>query len=85
MVSSAKWWLTRNCRHAPRPLGEKLATKSPLVLTRMKRVADEAADKSLQDALRHEVLAMRSHQRSYDFQEGLRAFVEKRKPEFKGY
>jgi enoyl-CoA hydratase/carnithine racemase len=66
-------------------LGEKLAQKSPIVLTRMKRVADEASDKSLADALRHEVLELRSHQRSYDIQEGLRAFAEKRKPEFQGY
>lgn len=66
-------------------LGEKLATKSPIVLTRMKRVANEAADKSTADALRHEVLELRDHQRSYDMKEGLAAFAEKRKPEFKGY
>lgn len=66
-------------------IGEKLAKKSPIVLTRMKRVANEAADKTAADALRHEVLELRNHQRSYDIQEGLRAFAEKRTPEFKGY
>jgi len=66
-------------------MGEKLAAKSPVVLTRMKRVANEAADKSQADALRHELLELRDHQRSYDIQEGLRAFAEKRTPQFKGY
>ena len=65
-------------------LAHKLAKKSPLVLARMKRVANETADKSAADALRHELLELRNHQRSYDVQEGLRAFAEKREPQFKG-
>ncbi len=72
-------------RDRAQALGEKFAQKSPVVLTRMKRVADEAADRTLADSLRIEVLELRNHQRSYDIQEGLRAFAEKRKPEFKGY
>ncbi|AMO24157.1 enoyl-CoA hydratase/isomerase family protein [Ramlibacter solisilvae] len=66
-------------------LAEKLAKKSPVVLSRMKRVANEAADKSQADALRDEVLELRNHQRSWDIQEGLRAFAEKREPQFRGY
>jgi enoyl-CoA hydratase/carnithine racemase len=66
-------------------LAEKLAGKSPLVLARMKRVAANACDKTTAEAIRHELLELRDHKRAYDIQEGLRAFAEKRKPEFKGY
>ena len=65
-------------------LAARLAEKSPLVLTRMKRVANESSDKTLDDALRQELSELRRHMRSYDIQEGLRAFSEKRKPQFRG-
>lgn len=65
-------------------LAAELAQRSPLLLARMKRVANEANDKSLADALRHEMLELRDHMRSYDMQEGTTAFVEKRRPVFIG-
>jgi len=61
-----------------------IAAKSPIALQRMKLVANGAADKSRDDALFHEMYEFRKHQRSWDMQEGLAAFAEKRKPEFQG-
>src|SRR5262245_38054573 len=66
-------------------LAERLANKSPLVLAGMKRVARETQDKSEADALRQEVLECRNHGRTWDMQEGLAAFREKRQPKFRGY
>lgn len=65
-------------------LAEKIATKSPLGLARMKRVADRALDGTQEDALRHELLEFRAHERSHDMREGLAAFAEKRAPRFEG-
>src|SRR5207344_3236351 len=65
-------------------LAERLAAKSPLVLRRMKEIANRALDQSEAAALRDEMLALRDHLRSADVREGLAAFVEKRKPSFSG-
>jgi len=64
---------------------EKLSTKSPAVLRRMKEVANRSLDQSQQASLTDEMLNLRDHGRSHDMHEGLAAFREKRKPQFKGY
>lgn len=69
---------------ATQALAGSLARKSPLLLERMKRVADGSADKSLADALREELFELRAHMRSHDMREGTTAFVEKRDPSYTG-
>lgn len=65
-------------------LAKGIARKSPIALRRMKEVARASSDKSRDEALRHEAVNMRRHMRSFDFQEGLKAFAEKRAPQFQG-
>ena len=65
-------------------IAELIATKSPVALRRMKEVARTTLDKTRDDALLHEQVMLRKHMRSYDMEEGLKAFSEKRKPEFEG-
>ncbi|MDE4100172.1 MULTISPECIES: enoyl-CoA hydratase/isomerase family protein [Roseobacteraceae] len=64
--------------------GEKLAEKSPLVLRRMKSVANQSMEMSQSGALQLELETLRNHFRSDDIKEGLAAFAEKRKPVFTG-
>jgi enoyl-CoA hydratase/carnithine racemase len=62
----------------------KLATKSPLVLRRMKALVDDGLEQPSETALRLELLASEVHSHSHDMREGLAAFEEKRKPRFMG-
>lgn len=65
-------------------LAEKLASRSPLALRRMKRLVDDGLEMPLDLALRHEVAMHAVHALSEDRREGLAAFVEKRPPRFTG-
>lgn len=65
-------------------LAARMAGKSPLVLRRMKTIANRALDQSLDLALRDELLECLQHTRSHDFREGLAAYGEKRAPAFRG-
>ncbi|MDZ4173113.1 MAG: enoyl-CoA hydratase/isomerase family protein [Hydrogenophaga sp.] len=62
----------------------KIAQKSPLGLRRMKSLANESLEQTLEVALRREIEAGRQHQTSHDMQEGLAAFKGKRAPRFTG-
>ena len=65
-------------------LASLIAKKSPVALRRMKEVARASGDKTRDDALLHEQVMLRAHMRSFDFHEGLRAFADKRAPQFQG-
>lgn len=76
--------LDDDLKESAQNLALHIAAKSPIALLRMKMVANGTADKTRDDALLHEMYEFRKHQRSWDMQEGLAAFAEKRKPEFQG-
>lgn len=65
-------------------LTQKLSSKSPIGLRRMKQMVDDGLEQPLDTALRHELTINAMHAESYDRKEGLAAFAEKRKPIFKG-
>lgn len=70
--------------HAVDQLIDELTALSPLALAMAKRVIDHAYDGPLGLGLEVEGLAYGLLRSSHDFEEGVTAFVEKRKPRFEG-
>jgi len=69
---------------AARGLAMKLASKSPVALRLAKRLVDAAYDADLRTGLDLELQAFSLCFSTEDAREGIRAFVEKRQPKFKG-
>ena len=69
---------------ATQALVDKIASKSPLGLRRMKALVDDGLQQPVETALRLELLASEVHSHSADQREGLLAFEEKRAPRFIG-
>jgi enoyl-CoA hydratase/carnithine racemase len=65
-------------------LAERLASKSPLVLARMKQALNDSLDQPVPIGLRYERALCNAHSYSADRVEGLAAFREKRRPQFEG-
>ena len=69
---------------AVQELTDRIGRLSPLGLARIKDVVETGLDRPLDDALGYELRACAEYATSRDFAEGLRAFADRREPEFVG-
>ncbi|MEN2992957.1 MAG: enoyl-CoA hydratase-related protein [Bacteroidia bacterium] len=69
---------------ATHALALKLAAKAPRALALIKKLLLRAVERSYEEALQYELYYQEIAGRTQDYKEGVQAFVEKRKPVFRG-
>jgi enoyl-CoA hydratase/carnithine racemase len=69
---------------ATNELATKLAGRSPMALKAVKRLVNRGMDNSLDAGLEMEMLAANAHGNTEDMAEGIKAFIERRPPDFPG-
>jgi 2-(1,2-epoxy-1,2-dihydrophenyl)acetyl-CoA isomerase len=65
-------------------MAEKINMMAPLSVSNIKKNLQFALDQDFKESMRRETTTQRFLGNSHDYKEGLKAFFEKRKPEFKG-
>lgn len=65
-------------------LANKLSRRAPYAVREAKRLVNQGVESPLEAALSYEIATLQNLYGTEDAREGIRAFVEKRKPEFRG-